>query len=204
MFMGLMSNLINVQNITQKLTTPVFGKGVVYDCPNSVLMEQKKFVKFGLTTEKLSHYTHLIVDEVEKFLQTHECFKTYRDSINSSDPTWGSFPTFQTMSELIIYTASRSLQGEEIRAAVDGSFADLYHDLDGGFKPINLLLPGLPLPMNIRRDKAQKKMSDFYVSIIEKRRAQGGHDVRTILPCPFLPSNDFFCTHRERWICLHH
>lgn len=24
------------------LTTPVFGKDVVYDCPNSKLMEQKK------------------------------------------------------------------------------------------------------------------------------------------------------------------
>ena len=61
----------------------------------------------------------------------------------------------------------------EIRKAVDGSFAELYHDLDGGFKPINLLLPGLPLPMNIKRDKAQKKMSDFYVNIIEKRREKG-------------------------------
>ena len=24
------------------LTTPIFGKGVIYDCPNSMLMEQKK------------------------------------------------------------------------------------------------------------------------------------------------------------------
>ncbi|KAF8339763.1 cytochrome P450 [Cantharellus anzutake] len=163
---------ISAEDVYTNLTTPVFGKGVVYDCPNSTLMEQKKFVKFGLTVENFRYYTHVIADEVEKFLQTHECFKTYRDNANSSD-AWGSFPAFQTMSELIIYTASRSLQGEEIRAAVDGSFADIYHDLDGGFKPINLLLPGLPLPMNIKRDKAQKKMSDFYVGIIEKRRAQG-------------------------------
>lgn len=27
----------------QHLTTPVFGKGVVYDCPNDMLMQQKKF-----------------------------------------------------------------------------------------------------------------------------------------------------------------
>src|SRR5260370_18961303 len=120
MFVSVMSNFISIQNITQNLTTPVFGKGVVYDCPNSMLMEQKKFIKFGLTTEKFSHYTHLIADEVDEFLQSHECFKTYRDTANSSDPTWGSFPTFQIMSELIIYTAARSLQGEEIRAAVDG------------------------------------------------------------------------------------
>ncbi len=159
-----------------------------------MLMEQKKFMKPGLTNEKFALYTHLITDEVEDFLQSHECFKTYRDSTNSSDSTWGSFPTFQIMSELIIYTASKCLQGEEIRAAVDGSFADLYHDLDGGFKPINLLLPGLPLPMNIKRDRAQKKMSDFYVSIIEKRRAQGGHDVRTTSAYPLLSFNDSLYT----------
>lgn len=28
----------------QHLTTPVFGKGVVFDCPNEMLMQQKKFV----------------------------------------------------------------------------------------------------------------------------------------------------------------
>jgi len=134
-------------------------------------------MKVGLTREKFSQYTHLITEEIKEFLQNHECFKAYRDSAHSSDPTWGSFPTFQTMSELIIYTATRTLQGEEIRAAVDGTYADLYHDLDGGFQPINLLLPGLPLPMNMKRDRAQKKMSDFYVSIIEKRRAKGdNHD----------------------------
>jgi cytochrome P450 len=32
----------------QHLTTPVFGKGVVYDCPNEMLMQQKKFVSLAL------------------------------------------------------------------------------------------------------------------------------------------------------------
>jgi sterol 14alpha-demethylase len=30
------------EDIYTVLTTPVFGKDVVYDCPNSKLMEQKK------------------------------------------------------------------------------------------------------------------------------------------------------------------
>jgi sterol 14-demethylase len=30
------------EDIYTPLTTPVFGKDVVYDCPNSKLMEQKK------------------------------------------------------------------------------------------------------------------------------------------------------------------
>lgn len=33
---------VNAEEIYTPLTTPVFGRGVVYDCPNSKLMEQKK------------------------------------------------------------------------------------------------------------------------------------------------------------------
>lgn len=33
---------VNAEEIYGPLTTPVFGKDVVYDCPNSKLMEQKK------------------------------------------------------------------------------------------------------------------------------------------------------------------
>jgi sterol 14alpha-demethylase len=33
---------LNAEQIYGKLTTPVFGKGVVYDCPNERLMDQKR------------------------------------------------------------------------------------------------------------------------------------------------------------------
>jgi sterol 14-demethylase len=33
---------VNAEEIYTVLTTPVFGRDVVYDCPNSKLMEQKK------------------------------------------------------------------------------------------------------------------------------------------------------------------
>lgn len=33
---------VNAEDVYGPLTTPVFGKEVVYDCPNSKLMEQKK------------------------------------------------------------------------------------------------------------------------------------------------------------------
>jgi hypothetical protein len=39
---------VNAEKIYSPLTTPVFGKDVVYDCPNSKLMEQKK-VRVPLT-----------------------------------------------------------------------------------------------------------------------------------------------------------
>jgi sterol 14-demethylase len=35
---------------------PVFGKDVVYDVPNDVFMEQKKFVKVGLSNENYRAY----------------------------------------------------------------------------------------------------------------------------------------------------
>jgi sterol 14-demethylase len=33
---------VNAEMVYSCLTTPVFGTGVVYDCPNAKLMEQKK------------------------------------------------------------------------------------------------------------------------------------------------------------------
>jgi sterol 14-demethylase len=33
---------VNAEEVYGKLTTPVFGSDVVYDCPNSKLIEQKK------------------------------------------------------------------------------------------------------------------------------------------------------------------
>jgi Cytochrome P450 len=37
---------VNAEEVYTPLTTPVFGKDVVYDCPNSKLMEQKKVCPF--------------------------------------------------------------------------------------------------------------------------------------------------------------
>ena len=44
--------------------------------------------------------------------------------------------SFTTSSEITICTATATLQGKEIRAGMDKSFAGLYHDLDGGFTPL--------------------------------------------------------------------
>ena len=77
------------------------------------------------------------------------------------------------MAEITIYTASRSLQGREVRSKFDSSFADLYHDLDMGFSPINFMLPWAPLPHNRKRDYAQQKMTQTYMDIIQERRKAG-------------------------------
>ena len=78
-----------------------------------------------------------------------------------------------TMAEIILYTASRTLQGKEVRDKFDSTFADLYHDLDMGFSPINYMFPRVPFPHNRKRDFAQKKMAQTYLDIVKARREAG-------------------------------
>jgi sterol 14alpha-demethylase len=162
-----------VEQYLQHLTTPVFGKDVVYDVPNELFMEQKKFVKVGLSTDNFRAYVGMFEDEVENFLDHDPTFVPYQQKSDE----WNKFDVVKVMQEITILTASRTLQGKEVREAMDKSFSELYNDLDGGFTPINFLFPNLPLPSYRRRDRAQQKMSEFYINIIKKRR-QGNEDVR--------------------------
>jgi sterol 14alpha-demethylase len=144
----------------------------VYDVPNDIFMEQKKFVKVGLSTENFRSYVPMIVNEVEQFLDRDSSFKVWQyNDINE----WGNFDVVKVLSEITILTASRTLQGKEVREGLDKSFAQLYNDLDGGFTPLNFMFPNLPLESYRRRDRAQEKMSKFYQAIVQKRRDQGGH-----------------------------
>jgi len=134
-------------------------------------MEQKKFVKVGLSMDNLRAYVGMIEDEIVDFILHDQNFKVYQmNDINE----WGTFEVVKVMQEITILTASRTLQGKEVREALNKSFAELYNDLDNGFTPLNFLFPNLPLPSYRRRDNAHVKMSEFYVNIIKKRR--NGHD----------------------------
>ncbi|KAK8066546.1 cytochrome P450- family 51 (sterol 14-demethylase) [Apiospora hydei] len=151
---------VNAEEVYGPLTIPVFGSDVVYDCPNSKLMEQKKFVKFGLTQAALEAHVPLIEKEVLDYIK--------------STPEWkgssGVVDVTTAMSEITLFTAARALQGREVRHKLTADFARLYHDLDLGFSPINFLFPGLPLPRNRRRDAAHIKMRAVYLDIIQERR----------------------------------
>ncbi|KAI1121554.1 14-alpha sterol demethylase Cyp51A [Nemania abortiva] len=149
---------VNAEDIYGPLTTPVFGADVVYDCPNAKLMEQKRFVKVGLTQRALETYVPLIEREVLDYLDAN--FRGARGKVNVS----------AAMSEITLFTAARTLQGAEVRAKLSASFAELYHDLDMGFQPINFLMPWAPLPQNRRRDAAHLKMRAVYIDLINDRR----------------------------------
>ncbi|MCJ1415336.1 Sterol 14-alpha demethylase [Xylographa parallela] len=157
---------MNAEEIYSVLTTPIFGKGVIYDCPNSMLMEQKKFVKGGLTTDALRSHVPLMEQQVNDYIQQSPNFKGSSGVVD--------FPPI--MAEITLFTASRSLQGKEVREKLDSSFAQLYHDLDDAFTPLNFMLPWAPLPHNKRRDIARDKMTQIYADIMEDRRKKADGD----------------------------
>ncbi|KAG2420478.1 hypothetical protein HFD88_000090 [Aspergillus terreus] len=96
-------------------------------------MKQKKSAKFGLTSDALRSYVELITKEVNEYIANANAFKQPRGTIDVG----------KVMAEITIYTASRSLQGKEVREKFDSTFAELYHDLDMGFAPINSYFRGL-------------------------------------------------------------
>ncbi|KAG6358651.1 hypothetical protein INS49_012169 [Diaporthe citri] len=159
---GKLENL-NAEEVYSPLTTPVFGRDIIYDCPNAKLMEQKKFVKFGLTQHALETYVPLIENEVNGFLKASPAFKGRS----------GTFDVPSAMAEITIFTASRTLQGADVRKKLSGEFAELYNELDLGFRPINFILPWAPLPHNKRRDAARIQMESVYKDIINERRRSG-------------------------------
>jgi sterol 14alpha-demethylase len=124
-------------------------------------------VKFGLSTENLKLYVPKITRETLDFLS---------HGLHTSAIKWQSFNALDKLAELITLTASDCLQGREVRAGLDKTFAKRIEALDKGFTPMNFVFPNLPLPAYWNRDKAQKEMSEFYQEIIRKRR-EGTHDV---------------------------
>lgn len=136
-------------------------------------MEQKKFIKVGLSTENFRAYVGMIEDEVDTFLKQDSAFLAYQSNgVNE----WGKFDATDVLAQITILTASRTLQGREVRSRMNKSFSQIYNDLDGGFTPINLMFPYLPLESCRKRDRAQARMSRFYIDIIRERKA-GNSDV---------------------------
>lgn len=117
-------------------------------------------MKFGLTTETFKAYTPLIVEQVEDYIKKSKYFKGASGNVNLTE----------IIPEITIFTASRSLQGKEVRDGLDGSVATLFHHLDLGFNPMNFMFPWFPFPGNKRRDAAQRKMAQFYMDIMTRRR----------------------------------
>ncbi|XP_014661368.1 PREDICTED: lanosterol 14-alpha demethylase-like [Priapulus caudatus] len=156
---------LNAEDVYSRLTTPVFGKGVAYDVPNQLFLEQKKIFKTGLNIARFRTHVSLIEDE------TREYFKAWGHK--------GERDIFEALSELIILTASRCLHGSEVRDLFTESskISELYKDLDGGFNQLAWLLPGwLPFPSFLKRDRARLEMEKMFRKVISARRASEPKD----------------------------
>lgn len=155
---------VSAEEAYKHLTTPVFGKGVLYDCSNARLMEQKKFTKAAFTKDAFQSYVPKIMDEFDRYFRNSETYRSKRR---------GTANVMVAQPELTIFTASRTILGKEARKLLDSSFAGLYADLDKAFTPLNFVFPNLPLPSYRRRDEAQQKISSTYMGLIQKRRENG-------------------------------
>ncbi|XP_041366954.1 lanosterol 14-alpha demethylase-like [Gigantopelta aegis] len=154
---------LNAEDVYSRLTTPVFGKGVAYDVPNPVFLQQKKMFKTGLNIARFRQHIPLIEEEAQEY------FERWGNS--------GERNIFIALSELIILTASRCLHGKEIRSVLTEKVAQLYTDLDGGFTHLAWLLPGwLPLPSFRKRDRAHLEIKKIFYDAIQKRRASDDPD----------------------------
>lgn len=149
-------NLASAAAAYNHMTKYVFGNDIVFDAPHSVFMEQKRFIKGGLNIDTFRKDVPLILDECKMFWDKFD--KT------------GTVDAYKMFGSLIINTASRALLGPEIRNALDDGVAQLYYDLDQGFRPLNFMFPNLPLPAYRRRDEAREKLATLYEKIIENRR----------------------------------
>jgi sterol 14-demethylase len=128
-------------------------------------------MKVALTTEAFRSYVPIISDEVTSYFKRTPDFKAQS----------GVVDICPKMAQITIFTASHALQGKEIRDKFDVSLADLYHDLDMGFSPINFMLHWAPLPWNNRRDHAQRTVAGIYMDTIKERRAKGESDAQDIM-----------------------
>ncbi|MBX3250882.1 MAG: cytochrome P450 [Myxococcales bacterium] len=138
-----------------KLMTPIFGEGVVFDAPGSRLDEQMRLVMRSLRDEPMRRYPSLVVQETERLVSQ-----------------WGDEGEIELLhfcKELFLYTATRCLMGEDMRAGVDAEFETLYGNLEKAINPIAYFYPHLPIPTFQRRDAARARLVERVTETIERR-----------------------------------
>ena len=142
-----------------RFTTPIFGRGVVYDTTPDTMDEQMGFLYPALRDERLRAYTRAMQEEVEAFVAG------WGDE--------GEIDLAAAMNELTVFVASRCLVGEEFRRVLTPDLAHLFHDLEGGINLLGFINPWLPLvPAFRRRDRARAQLDAMIRTALATRRAR--------------------------------
>merc|ERR1719409_2548560 len=112
------------QKEVYEFNVPTFGKGVVFDVDHQTRAEQFRFFADSLKSNRLRQYVGMMVKEAEDF------FSKWGDE--------GEVDLLDSLSELIVLTASRCLLGREIRENLFSEVTALVHDLDKGMVPLSV------------------------------------------------------------------
>ena len=138
--------------------TPIFGKGIIYDCDLPKRRQQMRALGGSLKPSMLRQYSRIIAQET-------------RDYLKANWGTSGQVDLLPSMAELIILTASSTLLGPEIRGELFLEVSHLYEQLDKGLTPLSIFFPYAPISAHAKRDKARAEMSKLFSKVIAKRRA---------------------------------
>ena len=149
-----------------KFTVPIFGKGVAYDVEPERMAEQLGFLFPSLREGEMQRYASIMQQETQQFISKWDSEKI----IDLPEMT----------NELTVNIASQCLLGEEIRSRLDGEFAALFHDLQGGINTFGFFAPYLPTPRHRRRDRARREISRLVSDILDVRR-QPGHEAKDFM-----------------------
>ena len=143
-------------------SVPVFGRGVLYDAPIHIRLQQLRVLSVRLRVDILNSYVPMMISEARAF------FKRWGES--------GEVDLMKELGGLIILTASRCLMGREVRENMFEEVSSLIHDLDQGMQPISVLAPHLPTSQHRKRDEARRELSRLFEPIIRKRRNGETHE----------------------------
>eukprot|EP00871_Galdieria_phlegrea_P005844 jgi/Galph1/747/GphlegSOOS_G5526.1 len=147
------------QNEVYAFSVPIFGRGIVYDAPLDKRLQQLRIMSAALRPARMYSYVSQMVLEAVQF------FRKWGEQ--------GQVDILESLSDLIILTASRCLMGREVREHLFEKVSKLYHDLDQGMQPISVFAPYLPISAHRKRDKAREEMIQLFHGVIQNRRMKG-------------------------------
>jgi sterol 14alpha-demethylase len=138
----------------------LFGK-VAFLAPRDAYLEQRPILHAPFRPEKMQAYASIMQREIQKWI----------DGLGRE----GEMEITGEMGGLVQTVAGYTLMGPDFQERVGAEFWELYAVLG---KALGILTPPhWPLPKNIRRDKAKRRMQELLRPIIAERRSNPhGHE----------------------------
>ena len=135
----------------------VFGK-VAFLASKQDYQEQRPVLYTPFRPEKMRRYVGIMQREAQRWI----------DSLGLE----GEFEIVTEMKGLTQAVAGHALMGEDFQREVGRNFWSMYDHIGKSLNPA--IPPHWPLPRNIRREKAKRRMSGILRPLIEERRSNPG------------------------------